>query len=62
MKPTVNLTQPLANQLTRHAATIGDKTAFTDGYRTVTYHQLERRTARLAGNLTDAGARDGCEP
>src|SRR5439155_815905 len=38
-----------------HAARFGDKIAYADARRRVTYRQLDRRTANLAGHLAQRG-------
>ncbi|MFF4160960.1 type I polyketide synthase [Streptomyces sp. NPDC001678] len=48
---------PLA--LKAHAARRGGNTAYEDARRSVTYRELERRTARLAGHLQRLGVRRG---
>ena len=45
------LIRPLPELLRAHADRFGDKVAFRDARRSVTYAELERRTARLAGHL-----------
>ncbi|MFF8974815.1 beta-ketoacyl synthase N-terminal-like domain-containing protein, partial [Streptomyces sp. NPDC014995] len=45
------LIKPLPELLKSHANSFGKKTAFSDERRSVTYAELERRTARLAGHL-----------
>ncbi|MFI0371143.1 AMP-binding protein [Actinomadura sp. 1N219] len=57
--------RPLPELLRGHAHRIGDKTAFCDARRGVTYADLERRTGRLAGHLVTPvgpGAAPGAEP
>ncbi len=46
------LIRPLPDLLRAHATRRGDKVAFADARRAVTYAELERRTAWLAGHLT----------
>lgn len=46
---------PVPELLRRHAAERGDKVAFRDRERGVTYAELERRTANLAGHLAGLG-------
>lgn len=50
---------PLPDLLRRAAERWPDKNAFSDPTRSVTYSALERRTARLAGHLADAGVTRG---
>jgi acyl transferase domain-containing protein/acyl-CoA synthetase (AMP-forming)/AMP-acid ligase II/acyl carrier protein len=45
------LIRPLPELLREHASRLGDKVAFRDQRRAVTYAELERRTWRLAGHL-----------
>nr|AZM68340.1 type I pks [Streptomyces sp.] len=45
------LIKPLPDLLKAHAHSFGNKTAFSDGRRSVSYAELEKRTARLAGHL-----------
>ncbi|WP_370461530.1 type I polyketide synthase [Micromonospora sp. Llam0] len=45
--------------LREHAERLGDKIAYEDDTRAVTYAELEARTGRLAGHLIDAGLRRG---
>ncbi|MDA3647918.1 SDR family NAD(P)-dependent oxidoreductase [Saccharopolyspora indica] len=49
------LIRPLPELLRAHALRRGEKVAFADADRSVTYADLERRTARLAGHLVAAG-------
>ncbi|WP_337661984.1 SDR family NAD(P)-dependent oxidoreductase [Actinoalloteichus sp. AHMU CJ021] len=53
------LIRPLPELLREHADRIGDKVAFHDASRTVTYGELERRTGRLAGHLVALRLRPG---
>ncbi|WP_158891513.1 type I polyketide synthase [Amycolatopsis anabasis] len=53
------LIRPLPDLLRAHAGRRGEKVAFSDARRGVTYAELERRTARLAGHLADAGVPRG---
>ncbi|WP_211240667.1 type I polyketide synthase [Hamadaea tsunoensis] len=46
-----DLIRPLPELLVEHARVRGDKVAYRDAYRAVTYAQLEARTRRLAGHL-----------
>src|SRR5436305_8992757 len=47
------LIRPLPELLARNTAERGERPAFTDDRGTVTWAELERRTARLAGHLRD---------
>lgn len=49
----------LPDILREHSTRIGEKTAYQDDRRAVTYRELEQRTARLAGNLVRLGVRRG---
>src|SRR5258707_12171922 len=53
------LIRPLPVLLSAHAARAGDKVAFRDARRAVTYADLSRRTARLAGHLAVLGLEPG---
>ncbi|SEE98568.1 Acyl transferase domain-containing protein [Streptomyces sp. 3213] len=53
------LTHTLPGILREHSHRIGDKTAYLDDRRAVTYRELERRTARLAGHLVRLGVSRG---
>ncbi|MEV6425717.1 type I polyketide synthase [Streptomyces sp. NPDC051662] len=53
------LVRPLAEALRAHAGRTGERTAFRDVQREVTWAQLERRTARLAGHLARLGVQRG---
>ena len=53
------LIRPIGELLDRHAAERGSVTAFVDDERRITYAELARTTARLAGHLVDAGVRPG---
>ncbi|MEU9608108.1 type I polyketide synthase [Streptomyces sp. NPDC048057] len=53
------LVRPLAEALRAHAARGAGRTAFSAGQRSVTWAELERRTARLAGHLARLGVRRG---
>ncbi|WP_236005598.1 type I polyketide synthase, partial [Amycolatopsis pittospori] len=53
------LIRPLSELLRAHAGRRGDKVAFSDGRREVTYAELEARTARLAGHLVARGLTRG---
>ncbi|MFC4855494.1 class I adenylate-forming enzyme family protein [Actinophytocola glycyrrhizae] len=52
-----DLIRPLTELLREHATRSGDKTAFADPGRSVTWADLDRRTARVAGHLADMGVR-----
>jgi len=49
------LIRPIPELLREHVDRFGAKVAFRDARRAVTYGELERRTRRLAGNLTAQG-------
>ncbi|MDT0448239.1 type I polyketide synthase [Streptomyces hesseae] len=53
------LLRALPTALKEHAARRGGNTAYEDARRSVTYRELERRTARLAGHLQRLGVRRG---
>lgn len=53
------LIAPLPTLLRGHASRSPDKIAFRDARRTVSYAELEVRTARLAGHLAQQGLRPG---
>lgn len=53
------LIRPLSELLGQHAVRRGDKIAFADGRRGVSYGDLDRRTARLAGHLAALGLEAG---
>jgi acyl-CoA synthetase (AMP-forming)/AMP-acid ligase II len=53
------LIRPIGELLDRHAAERGPSTAFADDERRITYAELARSTARLAGHLVDAGVQPG---
>ncbi|MDX8029263.1 SDR family NAD(P)-dependent oxidoreductase [Lentzea sp. BCCO 10_0856] len=53
------LIRPLPDLLKAHAAHSGDKVAFSDPWRSVTYADLELRTRRLAGHLAGLVPRGG---
>ncbi|MGX9883008.1 SDR family NAD(P)-dependent oxidoreductase [Streptomyces sp. NPDC002276] len=53
------LTRTLPGILREHSDRIGDRTAYLDDRRAVTYRELERRTARFAGHLVRLGVRRG---
>ncbi|GIH19406.1 hypothetical protein Raf01_75780 [Rugosimonospora africana] len=50
---------PVPDVLRRHAGTIGDRVAFADATRAVTYRELHERTGRLAGHLAGLGLARG---
>jgi acyl transferase domain-containing protein/acyl-CoA synthetase (AMP-forming)/AMP-acid ligase II/NADPH:quinone reductase-like Zn-dependent oxidoreductase/acyl carrier protein len=54
-----DLIRPLPELLRAHAARQGDKTAYADARRAVTYAELERRTGVLAGHLAALGVARG---
>ncbi|HEY0449286.1 class I adenylate-forming enzyme family protein [Actinophytocola sp.] len=49
------LIRPLTELLRANAVTVGEKTAFADARRSVTWAELDRRTARVAGHLAGLG-------
>lgn len=53
------LTQTLPGILREHSTRIGDRTAYLDDRRAVTYRELEQHTARLAGHLVRLGVERG---
>ncbi|MFG1228511.1 class I adenylate-forming enzyme family protein [Xanthobacter wiegelii] len=53
------LIAPVPELLRRHATERGAKVAFRDARRSVTYAELERRTANLAGHLAGLGVGPG---
>ncbi|MFF4038103.1 type I polyketide synthase [Streptomyces sp. NPDC001816] len=53
------LVRPLVEAVQAHAARAGERTAFRDARRGVTWEQLHRRTARIAGHLARLGVRLG---
>lgn len=53
------LIAPIPELLQRHAAARGGKVAFRDAAREVTYGDLDRRTANLAGHLAAMGVGEG---
>ncbi|MGY5128259.1 type I polyketide synthase [Streptomyces nigrescens] len=53
------LVRAMPGVLQAHAERRGGKTAFRDARRRVTYQELQRRTARLAGHLARLGVRRG---
>ncbi|WP_445397867.1 type I polyketide synthase [Streptomyces sp. LE64] len=53
------LVRPLAEALRLHAARAASGTAFSAGRHQVTWAELERRTARVAGHLSRLGIRRG---
>ncbi|MCI4065609.1 AMP-binding protein [Micromonospora sp. R77] len=54
-----DLIRPLHELLAEHADRLGERTAFSDGRRAVTWPELRRRTGRLAGHLAALGADRG---
>jgi long-chain acyl-CoA synthetase len=54
-----DLIAPIPELLKRHAGERGGKIAYRDANSSVTYAQLEERTARLAGHLADHGINSG---
>ncbi|MGW0957594.1 type I polyketide synthase [Streptomyces gelaticus] len=54
-----DIVKPLPELLRHHARRLGDKVCFEDRFRRVTYRELERRTARLAGHLAGLGVARG---
>ncbi|MCP9210402.1 type I polyketide synthase [Streptomyces cucumeris] len=54
-----DIVKPLPELLGDHARRFGDKICFQDRLRRVTYRELERRTARLAGHLVGLGLARG---
>ncbi|WP_406011852.1 type I polyketide synthase [Streptomyces sp. NBC_00984] len=54
-----DIVKPLSELLGHHARRLGDKICFEDRLRRVTYRELERRTARLAGHLAGLGLARG---
>ncbi|WP_405753137.1 SDR family NAD(P)-dependent oxidoreductase [Streptomyces sp. NBC_00012] len=54
-----DIVKPLPELLGQHARRLGDKVCFEDRLRRVTYLELERRTARLAGHLAGLGLERG---
>ncbi len=54
-----DLIASVATLIQRHADERGDKVAFVDATRQVTYGQLAARTANLAGHLADLGVAEG---
>jgi acyl-CoA synthetase (AMP-forming)/AMP-acid ligase II len=54
-----DLIAPIADLLRRHGIARGDKIAYRDAHRAVTYGALLARTGRLAGHLADAGIAPG---
>ncbi|MFI1797412.1 SDR family NAD(P)-dependent oxidoreductase [Streptomyces sp. NPDC020379] len=53
------LIRALPGVLKAHAERAGERIAFQDAYRGVTYKELEERTGRLAGHLVRLGVRRG---
>ncbi|MGW7705721.1 type I polyketide synthase [Streptomyces sp. NPDC054771] len=54
-----DIVKPLPELLGHHARRLGDRISFEDRLRRVTYRELERRTARLAGHLAGLGVGRG---
>ncbi|MYW06304.1 class I adenylate-forming enzyme family protein, partial [Streptomyces sp. SID3343] len=54
-----DIVKPLPELLGQHARLFGDKVCFEDRLTQVTYRELERRTARLAGHLAGLGVERG---
>ncbi|MFJ5676387.1 type I polyketide synthase [Streptomyces sp. NPDC093097] len=54
-----DIVKPLPELLGDHARRLGDKVCFQDRLRAVTYRELARRTARLAGHLAALGLARG---
>ncbi|MER5985533.1 type I polyketide synthase [Streptomyces sp. NPDC001787] len=54
-----DIVTPLPELLGHHARHLGDKVCFQDRFTRVTYRELERRTARLAGHLAELGLARG---
>jgi rifamycin polyketide synthase module 1/2/3 len=54
-----NLIIPIAEHLKRHAAERGEKIAFADANHSLSYSELERRTANIASQLADMGLAAG---
>ncbi|HET9257079.1 MAG TPA: beta-ketoacyl synthase N-terminal-like domain-containing protein [Pseudonocardiaceae bacterium] len=52
-----NLIRPLHDLVREHAERIGSKVAFVDARRAVSYRDLQRRSARVAGHLAGLGVR-----
>ncbi|MFI8437326.1 type I polyketide synthase [Streptomyces sp. NPDC079020] len=59
MGPRADIVTPLPELLGHHARHLGDKVCFQDRFTRVTYRELERRTARLAGHLAELGLARG---
>ncbi|MEW1698386.1 AMP-binding protein [Streptomyces sp. NPDC093249] len=57
--PHADIVKPLPELLGEHSRRLGDKVCFEDRSRRVTYRELERGTARLAGHLVDLGVARG---
>ncbi|WP_037672382.1 AMP-binding protein, partial [Streptomyces afghaniensis] len=53
------LIRPVPELLRRHAEAAGQRVAYSDSSRSVTYAELERRTRSLAAHLTRSGLRRG---
>ncbi|MGH3771302.1 MAG: AMP-binding protein, partial [Pseudonocardiaceae bacterium] len=54
-----DLIRPMSELLVAHAGHFGDKIAYRDGRRSVSYAELERRTRRLAGHLAQLRLQPG---
>ncbi|MBL1112846.1 SDR family NAD(P)-dependent oxidoreductase [Streptomyces sp. 110] len=59
MRTHADIVRPLPELLGEHARRLGDKVCFQDRFRSLTYRELERRTARLAGHLAGLGLARG---
>ncbi|MEU0744198.1 SDR family NAD(P)-dependent oxidoreductase [Streptomyces sp. NPDC006134] len=59
MSTDADVIRPLPEALRAHARRLGEKVAFEDRRTRLTYRDLERRTARLAGHLAGAGLARG---
>jgi 5-hydroxydodecatetraenal polyketide synthase CpkA len=53
--PRIDLLRPLSELLRSNAGRLGDRVAVADVVRAVTHAELDGRTARVAGHLTDLG-------
>ncbi|MBV9162386.1 MAG: AMP-binding protein, partial [Pseudonocardiales bacterium] len=54
-----DLIRPMPELLVAHAGHVGNKVAYRDGRRSVSYAELERRTRRLAGHLAQLRLQPG---
>jgi acyl-CoA synthetase (AMP-forming)/AMP-acid ligase II len=54
-----DLIRPMPELLVAHAGHFGNKVAYRDGRRSVSYAELERRTWRLAGHLAQLRLQPG---